>query len=68
MTVTLLLVLVMFGQKPTNITLPMPDIKTCMAEAARFLNTKPPKGSTRVLFKGAMCGIGDATPGTDVKQ
>ena len=67
MKVVLFLVLVMYGQKPLQISLPQPDVKTCMAEADRFLKLEAPNGK-RVTLKVASCAVGDQTPGQDVKE
>ena len=67
MKVLLVLVLVMFGQKPLQISLPQPDVKTCVSEAERFLRLEAPKGK-KVTLKAAACLVGDVVPGQDVKQ
>ena len=66
-TVSLFIVLGILGQKPTQGTLPMPDVDTCLAEAARFLAMVPPEG-THISLRIAACKVGDDSPGTDVKQ
>ena len=45
----------------------MPDVDTCLAEAARFLAMVPPEG-THISLRIAACKVGDDSPGTDVKQ
>ena len=66
--VVLTLILILMGQKPTTLNLPMPDLKTCQAEEARFLKLEQPEGKAKVIFKFAGCGVGDPTPGQDVKE
>ena len=71
MKVALTLVLVLFGQKPATINLPMPDIRTCLAEADRFLNLEQSQDKPRVVFRAAGCMVGDPStskPGEDASQ
>lgn len=64
MKITLLLILVIQGQKPIQGMVEQPSIEVCEAQAKKFMRTPLPKGAV-LQFKLAGCGIGDPTPGPD---
>ena len=68
-TVILAIVLTLAGQKPTSLSLPMPDVKTCLEEADRFLTLNQPENKPHVIYRAAGCMVGTPeAPGVDTKQ
>ena len=66
MIVTLILVLGLMNQKPTQIALPMTDVAACLAEASRFLAMEAAEGAPKIVLKVAACKMG--VEGMDAKQ
>ena len=65
--VVLLLLLIMAGQKPAKIVIPMPDIESCMREATLFLKKEfVPQNGEVILQRTAACTV--ETPVEDAKQ
>ena len=68
-TVILAIVLTLAGQKPTSLNLPMPDVKTCLEEATRFMTLNQPEDKPHVIYRAAGCMVATPeAPGVDTKQ
>ena len=68
-TVMLAIVLTLAGQKPTSLNLDMPDVKTCFAEADRFMTMNQPENKPHVIYRAAGCMVGTPEPtGLDTKN
>ena len=68
-TFALTILLILAGQKPISLHLPMPDLKTCETEAHNFMVLNQPKDKPQVLFRASGCEEKTETPaGVDTKQ
>jgi hypothetical protein len=65
-TVTLIIALVLLGQKPMQLTIPMESVDACLAEATLFMHFNQAPDKPGIVMRGVQCM--EKTDGKDVKD